>query len=311
MSIFFALSGFLITYLLLDEKRRQEINIKNFYIRRMLRIWPLYYIYLILSIVTIVIFDLPFESQSLFFYLFLLANVPFIFGGILPFLGHYWSIGVEEQFYSFWPWVIKKSESILTITVGVCISLFLLKCIFRLIDIKVNQGEMNWPYLIIHVTRFHCLLIGAIGAILYFKNNALFLRLTNNFLAQSVSWLVILLVTLNKFHVASFLDNELISLVTVFIIIGQIHKTKRILNLDYPILDFVGKISYGIYVIHPLVIFYLTKAIALSDKTDFWNYLLVYFSVFSVTILIAYLSYQLIEKRFLELKGRYSTVRSS
>src|SRR4051812_16240676 len=47
VSIFFALSGFLITYLLLEEKRQKEINIKNFYIRRILRIWPLYYLYFI------------------------------------------------------------------------------------------------------------------------------------------------------------------------------------------------------------------------------------------------------------------------
>src|SRR5271155_5691395 len=45
VTIFFALSGFLITYLLLEEKKTKEINIKNFYIRRILRIWPLYYLY--------------------------------------------------------------------------------------------------------------------------------------------------------------------------------------------------------------------------------------------------------------------------
>src|SRR5689334_11784431 len=56
VSIFFALSGFLITYLLLEEKRTTEINIKNFYTRRILRIWPLYYLYLIISILTWIIF---------------------------------------------------------------------------------------------------------------------------------------------------------------------------------------------------------------------------------------------------------------
>jgi len=311
VSIFFALSGFLITYLLLEEKRTKEINIKNFYIRRILRIWPLYYLYFILSIATLIVFDLPFEKQSILFYVFLSANIPFIFGGAINFLGHYWSLGVEEQFYFFWPWVIKKSKSILKITIIICILLILLKCILRYIDIRTHAGEISWPYATLHTTRFHCMLIGAIGAILYFQNNILFLRITNNLIAQSLAWFIIFLVAINKFHIISFLDNEFISVVTVFLIIGQIQKTRRIVNLDVSFFDFIGKISYGIYVIHPLVIFYLSKTITFSNKTDIFNYFFVYFSVFLTTIILAYLSYEFFEKRFLLLKEKYSTIRSS
>ncbi len=312
VSIFFALSGFLITYLLLEEKRTKEINIKNFYIRRILRIWPLYYLYFILSILTLFLFDLPIEKSSILFYIFLFANVPFIFGGAISFIGHYWSLGVEEQFYSFWPWIIKKSKSILKITMIIFILLILLKCALRYFDISTYAGEISWPYATLHTTRFQCMLIGAIGAILYFQKNALFLRITNNIISQSISWFVILLVAINKFHIISFLDNEFISVITVFLIIGQIQKTSRIINLDTSFFDFVGKISYGIYVIHPLVIFYLSKAITFSNKTNkYFNYLFVYFSVFLTTIILAYLSYEFFEKRFLFLKERYSTIRSS
>jgi peptidoglycan/LPS O-acetylase OafA/YrhL len=311
VSIFFALSGFLITYLLLEEKRTKEINIRNFYIRRVLRIWPLYYLYFLLSMVTLFIFDIPFETTSVLFYIFLAANIPYIFGGAIGFLSHYWSLGVEEQFYSFWPWVIKKSKFILRTTSIICISLIVLKGILRYIDISANQGEMNWPYEVLHTTRFQCMLIGAIGAILYFQKNSLFLRITNNLIAQAISWFVILLVALNKFHIISFLDNEIISVVTVFLIIGQIQKTRRIVNLDTSFFDFVGKISYGIYVIFPLVIFYLSKAISFSDNTNVFSYLAVYFSVFLTTIILAYLSYEFFEKRFLSLKEKYSTIRTS
>jgi peptidoglycan/LPS O-acetylase OafA/YrhL len=311
VSIFFALSGFLITYLLLQEKKTSGINIKNFYIRRVLRIWPLYYLYLIFSILTLIYFDLPFEKQSVIFYVFLLANAPFIFGGAITFLSHYWSLGVEEQFYSFWPWVIKKNKSILKITLVICLGLVLLKCILRFLDIHLNHGEMNWPYLTIHVTRFHCILIGAVGAILYFQNNEIFLKLTNNLFAQSLSWLVIFLTAINKFHIISFLDNEFISLITLFIIIGQIQRTNRIINLDIQFLDFIGKISYGIYVMHPLILFYLSKAIVFSGKPNIFNYLLVYFSVLITTLFFTYLSYHFFEKRFLRLKEKYSTIISS
>ncbi len=311
VSIFFALSGFLITYLLLEEKRTGEINIRNFYIRRVLRIWPLYYLYFILTILTLIVYGLPIEETSIFFYVFLMANVPFILGRTIEFLGHYWSLGVEEQFYSFWPWIIKKSKSILKVTAFICIALVLLKVVLRLADILTNEGEPNWLYETLHVTRFQCMLIGAIGAILYFQKSALFLKVTDNLVAQSISWVVIFLVAINNFHVVSFLDNEIISVVTVFLIIGQIQKTKRIVNLDTAFFDFIGKISYGIYVIHPLVIFYLSKAMAFSNKTNPLNYLLVYLSVLLTTITLAYLSYEFFEKRFLFLKVKYSTIKSS
>lgn len=310
VSIFFTLSGFLITYLLLQEKKTGEINIRNFYIRRILRIWPLYYLYLVLAIITAVVFDIPYEGTSILFYTFLLANVPLIFGGMLPFLGHYWSLGVEEQFYSFWPWVVKKSKSILTITCAICAGLIVLKIIIRLIDIKTLNGGSSLLYTTLHVTRFHCMMIGAIAAILYERRHKLFLRLTNNLPVQVASWIVILLVAINKFHLASFIDNEIISVVTVFLIIGQIEVNKRIVNLNIGFFDFIGKISYGIYVIHPLVIFYLSKLMFFSNQSVL-HYIIVYCCVFGGTILLSYLSYTYFEKRFLDLKDKYTTIRSS
>lgn len=108
VSIFFVLSGFLITYLLQAEKDVRPIDVKKFYLRRILRIWPLYYLYLIISVITIIIFGLSLDIKPLLFYLFYAANIPFIIGTTLPFISHYWSLGVEEQFYLFWPWVNKK-----------------------------------------------------------------------------------------------------------------------------------------------------------------------------------------------------------
>lgn len=310
VTIFFSLSGFLITYLLLEEKRTKEINIKNFYIRRILRIWPLYYLYFILSILTLILFDLPFDKPSILFYIFLSANVPLILGGANFILGHYWSLGVEEQFYSFWPWIVKKSKSILKTTTILCIALIVLKCILRYIDIRTNEGNMSFPYKILDTTRFQCMLIGAIGAILYFQNNNLLIRITNNLITQSISWIVIFLIAINKFHLASFIDHELISVVTVFLIMGQITKSNRIVNLDTSFFDFIGKISYGIYVIHPLIIFYLSEVMVFSNKNSIFNYLAVYVSVFLTTIILAQLSYTFFEKRFLVLKEKYSTISS-
>jgi peptidoglycan/LPS O-acetylase OafA/YrhL len=311
VSMFFALSGFLITYLLLEEKKKGEINIRNFYIRRILRIWPLYYLFFGLTLLTAFFFDFSYENASILFYMFLLANIPFIFGGQIPFLSHFWSLGVEEQFYSFWPWVVKKSKSILKITVIICLALIAFKTAVRLFDISSLAGKTSLLYDAIHTTRFQCMLIGAIGAILYHQKHALFLQVTDNKIAQLVSWIIILLVAINMFHVASFIDNEIIALVTIFLIIGQIEKKNRIVNLNGSIFDFLGKISYGIYVIHPLITFYLSKIIVVTDRNDVLNYIIVYFSVFAATIIVSYVSYHYFEKRFLDLKEKYSTIKSA
>jgi peptidoglycan/LPS O-acetylase OafA/YrhL len=306
VTMFFCLSGFLITYLLLQEKENGSINIKHFYMRRILRIWPLYYLYLIVSIITLLVFDLPFEHTNILYYIFLSANIPFTLGFSIKFLVHYWSLGVEEQFYSFWPWVVHKSKNILKSTIAICSLLILAKIIFRIIDIQTNNGNMSLLYQILNITKFDCMLIGAIAAILLFKKNELFLRLANNIITQLLCWIAIFLLAINEFHIASFIDSELISVVTACIIIGQIKQDSRIINLDIPILNFIGKISYGIYIINPLAIFYLSKIIVFTGIDGLFPYVVVYGSCYALTILLAYLSYAFFEKRFMTIKARYS-----
>jgi peptidoglycan/LPS O-acetylase OafA/YrhL len=111
VSIFFVLSGFLITWLLLAEREIQTISIKKFYLRRILRIWPLYYLFLAVCIIVIISIGTGLNLRSLILYIFYAANVPFVLGMSLPFLGHYWSLGVEGQFYLFWPWLVKNKIS--------------------------------------------------------------------------------------------------------------------------------------------------------------------------------------------------------
>jgi peptidoglycan/LPS O-acetylase OafA/YrhL len=310
VTMFFALSGFLITYLLLEEKKEKPISIRNFYVRRILRIWPLYFGYMLLAILTSWRYDMEYEKTDLLFYVFLAANFAMVFNHAITLLGHYWSLGVEEQFYSFWPWVIKRSADVFRSTAVLCTSLIVLKVVLRVMDIQVNDGAVSWPYAFLEATRIHCMLIGALGAILLFRQHELFQRLATHVVAQVSAWVVILLVAVNRFHVISVLDNELIAVVTVVIITGQVRRKNRLVNLDHYLLDRVGRISYGIYMIHPLLLFYLAKIISLSDTHSVVNYLFVYATVFSTTILAAYLSYEFFEKRFLAIKARYSVVKS-
>ena len=309
VTIFFTLSGFLITFLLLKEKEETtKLNVKNFYIRRILRIWPLYYLYFAVCIIICNLYNISFATSSTPYYVFLAANIPFIIGGTLPFLAHYWSLVVEEQFYLFFPQIAKLSNKrILKISIGIIFLFLFLKCIFWVLD---RKHGIHLPYSAIGVTRFHTMLIGAVGAILYYYKVTRLISISTHVVTQFISWTVILLLAINKFHIASVIDGELVSVITVFLIVGQITKRNNLINLENQFCDFVGKISFGIYVIHPILIFGYSKLLGHFESDKFINYLFIYTLITATTIFLAYLSYEFYEKRFLKLKTKYATIKS-
>lgn len=306
VSIFFGISGFLITYLLLEEKQNGSINIKNFYIRRVLRIWPLYYAYLILTLITNFIFDVTYDKTQLFFYIFLLANIPFVLGKAIPFVTHYWSLGVEEQYYLFWPNFVKRIKHLFLGSLILFLVFMLAKLIFYLL---ANNPFYEKLYYVLDANRFQCMLIGALFAIVYHQKNKYFLRFVTVLPSQLLAWFVFILVFTNQFRISYFLSHEIITTATCIIIVGQIEQKNRIINLENKIFDFLGKISYGIYVIHPLIAIYLSK-ILYFNSNDVINYVMVYVICISLTILVSYLSYNFFEKRFLKLKDNFTTVKS-
>lgn len=114
--LFFVISGFLITHLLLQEKQQAKtIAVGNFYLRRILRIWPLYF--LIIGIALLIApqtallqlpnFETALNSQTirpiLLLFIFILPNMVYVHYGIVPYAAQTWSIGTEEQFYLLWP----------------------------------------------------------------------------------------------------------------------------------------------------------------------------------------------------------------
>ncbi len=305
VTMFFSLSGFLITYLLLLEKERGEINIKNFYVRRIFRIWPLYYLYLILAIVTVYLY-LPEEFPGpIIFYILMGANLPYIMGNAIPLLIHYWSLGVEEQFYLFWPWLVKKSINIKK-------SLFIFLLIFIATKILVRlflYDDAPWVYKALHLTRFDCMAIGAFCAVLFYEKNKLFLKCSQHKLTQLFSWSVIGLIAVNFYSIPFFAHN-ITALVTGFIIISQITDKNKIVNLNQLWIDKLGKISYGIYIIHPLVIFYLAAIISQLELSDFLRQIIAFTSVIGTTIILSYLSYYYFETPFLRKKERFSVIKT-
>lgn len=312
VTMFFTLSGFLITYLLLKEKaanEKNQINISNFYIRRILRIWPLYFLYVFLCILTYWYFSIDFEAKMLFFYFFLLANVPLIIEQTLPFIGHLWSVAVEEQFYLFWPWFSKiDTKKLLFYTLLLTFSLILLKDVSYVLS---NKFALKLPLITFTTTRFYCMLIGCIAAILFVQKSVWIDRLTNKYVAIG-AWLILFLAIINKFQISSALiDHEIISIVTVIVILTQITEKNKIVNLDNKVLDFFGKISYGIYVYHPILIFLSIQFLGKFQKDIFINYLFVFSLIFSLTIFLSYFSFHIFENKFIKMKDKFSSVKSS
>jgi peptidoglycan/LPS O-acetylase OafA/YrhL len=302
VTIFFALSGFLITYLLMKEKNvSQDIKVKYFYVRRILRIWPLYFFYVLLALVTLMVQNKPIGS-NIIYYLLIFGNVPFIMGAEITYIGHLWSIGVEEQFYLFWPWLMKKTTNVLKAVVAFTASYIALRIVFRILEIVYNW---HLPYLSIHVTRFDCMGIGAIGALLFFKGNAFFYKLVVHPIAQLAAWAVIILLFFNKYHIASVIDHEIVSVLTVVIIINVSQNPSSFVKLDNKALNFLGSISYGIYIYHPLII--ALSALVLEGLTlgQGLKTVIVYAVIPLVTVFTAYCSYSFLEKYFLKRKTSF------
>lgn len=306
VSIFFVLSGFLISYLLLLEKELGKIDIKKFYIRRILRIWPLYYLFLALCIITLFAVGRAVDLRALFYYVFFAANIPFIYKFAIPFLSHYWSLAVEEQFYLFWPWIMMKIKKHLF---AIILILVILQNIIRVIlwYFVPHSGIAIFSL----VNRFDCMMIGGLGAILFESKNKYFLKIVDNKIMQVFAFFGLLVLVFNKLHINAIVDNFVVSMIALILIIGQINVKNRIVNLDIPICNFLGKISFGIYVYHPLIIFILALFLKDMILLDTYKIILIYLLVVSVTLLVAYMSYEYFEKPFVKYKDKFAVIKSS
>lgn len=234
------------------------------------------------------------------------ANIPFIFEFTLPFLDHFWSIGVEEQFYLFWPWLIKKTkENSFSIILSI------------VVVINVIRYFLWWKYpysdsaIFSIVNRFDCMMVGGLGAMLFYEKNTVFLKLFDNKLIQLLSWILVMLMAFNVKFINAIVDTTIVTVISLVLIVGQINVKNRVINLDLPFFNFIGKISYGIYVYHILIIFIFSIFFKNIDIQENYKLFLVYSSVVSGSIIVAYISYEYFEKYFIKLKNNFAVVKSS
>lgn len=308
VTMFFVLSGFLITYLLILEKNKTgSIDKNNFYRRRILRIFPLYYLYLSIALLTVYLTtsELRAGGGIISLYILLLANIPFIIEKAIPACDHLWSIAVEEQFYLFWPFVFKQNINFRKILfASIIISVLIRVLLWKFFPFKIFT-------IFFTVNRFDCMMFGGLIAVLYIDKSQ-FMNIINHKASKLFAYLVILIHIVNYEIVNSIVSMELVTLATGIIICDQISNTKPIVNFENRIMNFLGKYSYGIYIYHPLYIYLLAK-LHLFDliKDDNLRGISIFITITTITIFTAYCSYEFFENRFIMLKNRFSEIHTT
>jgi peptidoglycan/LPS O-acetylase OafA/YrhL len=304
VNLFFVLSGFLITGILLDSWQKPDYY-KRFYIRRARRIFPIYFV--VLGVLYLESYSKGFLAISFVY----LSNFAPFFGLGLEY-NVIWSLAVEEHFYLLWPALVRRLS--LAALWWICVSVVLASPLVRLINSKMgNSGGMDWTFYTWN--NFDGLALGALLALLIRKSNQNRDALTRacwiSFALAIAIWAVGLPFGIITRHRAVGAALQVVpwqflffSLTGAFLLIGT---TGRKRFVQSKVLIFFGYISYGLYLIHNLLLFgfdSVSRRIhvlglghgTMSDVTVRFLY------AGSAAILIAWLSRKYFEEPFLRLK---------
>lgn len=313
VSLFFVLSGFLITYLLLKEKQETgNINLKKFYVRRILKIWPLYILIGLLGF-----FVLPHLSQGFGIlhgrygnYVWLSCILYFLF--LPPFatsegIGAAWSVRVEEFFYLLWPLFLRRSQNF----VKLCIAIVAIVVVARNSSYVLSEHVPgHWSHFLLMQMRDYrvsCMAIGGMGAYLYISGKQ---EILSVLYTKSVQWAVYILVFLMLTFTVNvpFLTFEVYAVLFSVIVLNLATNPQSIVKLEYKWMIYLGKISYGLYIYNPIMrILCLggVERIFGREISGIGMNVLFYISTIGTTIIVSILSYELFEKRFLSLKKKF------
>jgi len=327
VELFFVLSGFLITGILYDARNKPHY-FRNFYMRRLLRIFPLYY-----GVLALVFFAAPLipalqgptlddlvDRQG---WAWLYAvNIYIARAGDWSFsyLDHFWSLAIEEQFYFFWPLVVfllaRRPRQLIVASLAISLGAMLARMIGALI------GLNWWTTYVLLPFRLDGLALGAFLAVMV-RQPAGLERLTralprvaaaaSGLLAATFVWTI--LVSRKELDLVLPIRASLILMLLACLLFWAFIAPKqaaisRIFRSRAMV--FLGIYSYGLYVYHHFISFYLT-----TNRTEFvlasWlgshgaAVALQATLGVSASLVVAYVSYELFEKRFLGLKRLFTT----
>lgn len=294
VDIFFVLSGFLITSILISEKKKGIFSFRVFYLKRALRIFPIYYL-------LIIILGISWSWNGMLPNALYVSNYYFAYNHNLHPLRHTWSLSVEEHFYLVWPVVLhyfslKNAEviikyilpavAIISAVVTVLIvepklasDLIYRGTQYRMLSLSTGAFLAFRPNLIKTIKPLNCIFAAAVIFFIYRKVESIEKPLFNLLLLTPVSTLI---------FIFAFRANDYTNwLKKIFV---------------NPVISYTGKISYGLYLYHfPVLFFFGLTPNQIHREPIPWQTMLL--PVF-LTFLIAALSFGLIEKNFLRMKTK-------
>nr|WP_294943218.1 acyltransferase [uncultured Mucilaginibacter sp.] len=301
VDIFFVISGFLITTLCVKEKVKYgSISLKAFYMRRVLRIVPVAYLY----IITLIILN-QFYNLNIFPVTFL-ASFLFIMNLSISrltqaswYLGHYWSLSVEEQFYLFFPVLLNKSWKLF-----IAILLFTIFAVPVIYYFQINWGFLNYGVCtaaIRYFIKFQGIAIGCLYSVMLFKGYFNFHRLKLPITLLSIFAMFYLRYS-QALNPTVITTNLIISLFVGFIVVNNLHQSKNWIFslLNTKVLSFIGILSYSIYIWQEL---FLANDPNLPLSHLPMNLILL--------VVVPLLSYFYFEKFFLKFKKRFQPVKEN
>jgi len=302
--LFFVLSGFLITQILLksriyfEEKKIDRIHsLKQFYIRRTLRIFPVYYF----TLFVLYFFNIQDIRQKIFWFIFYASNFYFLkINSFDNLLSHLWTLSIEEQFYVFWPFVILFIPS--KYLLKTIIAFIIIGPVFRFILLSTfsTQGPINF-YMMLTPCSMDSF---GFGALLAYHS---VYKISDEVKIKAFKWFTFLYVSLvTTLIIFSYTNSFLLlvnfnlSLLSFFIIakasIGFKGYLKKI--FENKILVYLGKISYGLYLFHPFVGYFYKKLHFPPIQNIFLRFII--FSV--ILIAVSSVSWFILEKPINSLK---------
>jgi peptidoglycan/LPS O-acetylase OafA/YrhL len=328
VQMFFVQSGFLITSILLEGKSNPPmIFARNFYWRRILRIMPVYFLYVGVFLFIYLLIQKPPDFLQRLPYLITFTYNYSRFDPELNFNSiwfiHFWSLAVEEQFYFFWPLIVYfftiKNLRGLSILIIFLTPIFRYWLVSQLILTNYETdiiGEINYAFTL---SQFDAFAMGAAIPLFNLKEKI------KNPGKWSIVFIVVLLIAglINYFLIKQ--NNPNFSPTSIGLSIGGISNFQHVwsyslcnlcflliilylIQKDYSgffnnrILTSAGKIAYGMYVYHFIIIFLFMKLNDLFIKNHILSFS---FSVLTC-YLVSYLSYNYFEQKFLSLKNYWN-----
>ena len=257
VTMFFVLSGFLITTILLGGRERISMEkasvahvMKTFYIRRTLRIFPVYYLFILLLVYFFpkVFYDYP---GSLYWCIFYVSNIySYLHQHFVGYVGHLWSLAVEEQFYLLWPMVIlfTPKRRLVAVIMAFITGAVAIKLGY---EILLPRESASGMYLVLTPTCFDAFGIGGLLALFKFE------QVYYAAFCKWIKWLALIAIPLFVLACSNGVISNVflrlsISFPSAALIIILMEEKSGLVNglFSNRVLTYLGKISYGLYLWH-------------------------------------------------------------